>query len=799
MTTVSVTAESPAAPPYRLALAVAAVVLLGYVLTLAPTVTFWDAGELIASQKVLGIPHPPGTPLFVLIGHVWGTLFPFGEFAWRTNLLSAVLGAAAAGFWFLVLHEAATRRLHDGSAGRSPRLAVAAAAAGVLIASFTFTNWQNSVETEVYSIALFSIAAIAWTMLRWRARRGTARAGHLLLLVAYLLGITIGNHLLGLLVGPAVVAFMVAELRHHPATDPSLRREEWSHAAVMGGLWALLTGVGLGSATLSVLGGIAFAIAAGFAATAGRLQFALIILAVALVGVTPYLFLFIRSAQLPIINESAPATWDALLGVIRREQYPVRTPLDDPTQLHGPDNPGRNLTIIGLQLLNYMQYFDWQWAKAIPGSLGLGGAELSLRTVVTLLFSILAVNGFLSQWKSDRPGAWLLLTLWFFTGLGLMAYMNFKPGFSIGFDKYPGNEDHEVRERDYFFVVSFVVWGLWAGLGLLNAALGLARRMSGAGARRSVFASAVFVAALVPFTLNFREASRRHGPDARLAADFAYDLLNSVPPYGILFTFGDNDTFPLWWAQEVEGIRQDVVVVCLALAETDWYMRQLRDNPVRPFDEVAAPAVWRGTGVRRPDWPVHTMTDAQIDAAVPQMLPQAVPLPLGNGQLTLPANTVLYGKDFVSLRIIQQNFGRRPLAWGLTAMGSTYGIDSLLVQRGLAVMLEQSPADTTDLRYFVGGFVTIPLDLPLTQRLAFETYRYADLLTAPPRRLESTAAGIASTLGIPLILLGQAAGIRGDTAMALRALRHAVVLNPNPGIRSLMDAIAQPARDSAAP
>jgi hypothetical protein len=797
MTTSSVASESRTGPPYRSALAVAVVVLIGYVFTLAPTVTFWDAGELIAAQKVLGIPHPPGTPLFVLIGHVWGTLFPFGEFAWRTNLLSAVLGAAAAGFWFLVLHEAAARQMRN-EAGGSPWLAVAAAAAGTVIASFTFTNWQNSIETEVYSIALFSIAAIAWTMMRWRAHRATARAGHLLLLVAYLLGITIGNHLLGLLVGPAIIAFMVAELREHPAADTTVRREEWSQAAVLAGLWALLTGVGLGSLTLSVLGGLAFAAAAVFAATAGRLQFTLVILAVALVGVTPYLFLYIRSAQLPALNESAPATWDALLGVIRREQYPVRTPLDDPTQLHGPDNPGRNLTIIGLQLLNYVQYFDWQWAKAIPGSLGVGGASVPVRTLFTLAFSLLAVNGLLAQWKSDRSGAWLLLTLWFFTGLGLMAYMNFKPGFSVGYDQYPRGEDHEVRERDYFFVVSFVVWGLWAGLGLLNAARALARRVQ-AGSRGPVLASAVFAAALVPFALNFRDASRRHGPDARLAADFAYDMLNSVPPYGILFTYGDNDTFPLWWAQEVEGIRQDVLVVCLALAETEWYMRQLRDYPARPFDEAKAPAVWRGTGARPPDWPAHTMTDEQILAAVPQVLPNAVQLPMGRGQITLPANTVLYGKDFVSLRLIQQNFGRRPVGWGLTALGSTYGLDSLLVQRGMAVMLDPVPADTTDPRYFRGGFVSIPLDLPITRQLVFETFRYADILNSPPRKLESTAAGIASTLGVPLIQFAQAAERRGDTATALRALRPATLLNTNPAVRAMLDALVKPDRDSSAP
>ena len=107
-------------------------------------------------------------------------------------------------------------------------------------------------------------------------------------------------------------------------------------------------------------------------------------------------------------------------------------------------------------------------------------------------------------------------------------------------------------------------------------------------------ALALLLVALVPPVLNWREASRSRGADRTLAADFAYNLLNSVPPYGILFTYGDNDTFPLWWAQEVAGIRQDVTVVCLALAQTDWYMRQLRDNPIRDFDEAAAPAVWRG-------------------------------------------------------------------------------------------------------------------------------------------------------------------------------------------------------------
>ncbi len=197
--------------PYRAAALVTAAVLAGYVLTLAPSVTFWDAGEFIAAARTLGIPHPPGTPLFVLIAHVWAMLVPVGEFAVRTNFLSALFSAAGAGCFFLVAHES----LRDFG----PRLRLAGAASGALLGGFTFTNWQNSNETEVYAVATFTIAAMTWLALLWRRRRGEPKSGRLLLLVVYLAGISVGNHLLALLAGPAIVAFLVAALRAEPAAD----------------------------------------------------------------------------------------------------------------------------------------------------------------------------------------------------------------------------------------------------------------------------------------------------------------------------------------------------------------------------------------------------------------------------------------------------------------------------------------------------------------------------------------------------------------------------------------------------
>ena len=298
---------------------------------------------------------------------------------------------------------------------------------------------------------------------------------------------------------------------------------------------------------------------------------------------------------------------------------------------------------------------------------------------------------------------------------------------------------------------------------------------------------AVFLLALVPFALNFAQAGRRHGADARLPGDFAYSLLNSVPPYGVLFTYGDNDTFPLWWAQEVDGVRRDVTVVCLALAETEWYMRQLRDNPVRPFEEANAPAIWRGRHPVRPTWPLHNMTDAEIRAAVPQVLDQAVTLRVGPYSTTLAANSVLYGKDFLSLRVIQQNFGRRPIVWGLTAVGNDYGLTRFMVQRGLGIVLDTVPVDTTDTAYDFKRLMGAPLDIDATDRLMMDTYRFAGLLDRPRQPLESTAGGIASTLGLPFTQLAYALESRGDTARTLRYLERAAKLSTNPAIRQALE------------
>ncbi|MGH7532663.1 MAG: glycosyltransferase family 117 protein, partial [Gemmatimonadales bacterium] len=624
------TTPTSAAARWRVAGAAGGTALLAYILTLAPTVTFWDSGELLAAAKGLGIPHPPGSPFFVLVAHVWAMLLPFGTFAWRVNLLAAVTGALTVAFLALALYET----IRPQGPGAESLSVVSA-----LVAGFTLTHWQNSNETEVYAVATAMIAVIIWLALRWRAARETNAGGsgsrpvpaRYLLLILYLFGLAVGDHLLTLLAGPAVIAFLYAEERRLSV-----------EVAVVTAVWVALVATGLGSGALLAIAGVGLVAASIMAARDGQLEFALLGIVVAVIGMSTYVFLLIRAGQHPVINEMQPDSWGRLVDVIRRGEYPIRTPLDDPTVAHGVTNPGRSLSIIGLQLVNYAEYFSWQWGAALPDV---------ARGIVATAFASLGFFGSRAQWRSDRSAWWLFFVLWLVAGLGLVAYLNFKPGFSQAYGQFPDPSDHEVRERDYFFVVSFLVWGCWAGLQLMRLAAHWWSRQRAWRVAGGVAATC----ALLPLALNWPVADRR-GPDRTLARDLAWDLLNSVGPYGVLVTYGDNDTFPLWYLQEVEGVRQDVTVVCLALANTDWYVRQLRDAPTRPFDEAAAPPIWRGRDATPPDRPLLAMTDADIAGIAGRLIPveRTDTLTLGPIRQVIPGGITLAPNQFVLLRILQQ-------------------------------------------------------------------------------------------------------------------------------------------------
>ena len=763
-----------------------AAVLTVYIVTLAPSVTFWDAGEFIAASRVLGVPHPPGTPLYVFLSNVWASLMPFGEFAYRLNLLTAVFSAAAAAFLFLVVREALSQGDDDA---RDP-IALGGAIAAVAVSAFGFTVWQNSNESEVYGLAAFGIAATAWLALCWRRHRGTARAPKMLYLMLYLAALAVGNHLLALLVGPAIVGFMFHVMRSDPLTDARAARSEWSQWMVLASTWVVLISVGLGNATLLIASGVALVLAAWFAATRREARFVIVAAALSVVGVSTYLFLYIRAGQAPYLNEGNPSTWDALLSMIRREQYPVRLPMDNPLYDSGPANPGRTLGLLALQIQNYFQYFDWQWSNGLETT---RAVFAPIRLPFTLLFTTLGIGGLTMLRRRDRSISWMLLLVFLVTGPALVGYMNFKPGFSLGFAAYPEQWMHEVRERDYFFLVSFQMWGLFAGVGIAGAYGWLRGAMAGRGIsprQAGLFALPVFGVALVPLALNFGAANRADRPESQLARDFAYDLLQSVEPYGIIFTGGDNDTFPLFYAQAVEGVRPDVTVVAVPFAQTRWFVRQLRDQPLRRFDPGEAP--WfAGAAPDEIPPPVHSLTDEEIASLYPFALPNDYRFQAGAIDHVYPQGTVMQVRDILTLRMIQENVGRRPIYFSASAGSDPWvRLGDTLVQEGLAYRLYSDKKPDGSRVIDSGG--RIPIDLARTDSLAWDVFRYAELFAADSLQLDPTNGRIAAHMGNMFIALAQAHDTVGNREAALKNLEHAYHLIPNPAIRQAIQALGGP-------
>ena len=535
------------------------VVFASYLLTLSPTLTFWDAGEFITTAYILGIPHPPGTPLFVLIGHVFGML-PLGlSFAVKMNVMSALVSSVGCFFYFLVV-ASILGRIDRGMAWNLPSSLVnAGALAAVLVGAWGQSQWSNSTETEVYSVALATIALVTFLVFYWADHLEEGKDWNLLLLVVFLMGLSIGNHLMALLAMPAVVVFVVATVweRYRDYVLSLLVGAAGLYLTVLRGFSVdgILAGESIVNGAMLVIGLAVLGAGLWWMSRTGALPFFGWAVLVFVAGVSVILFLKLRAGLDPAVNEANPETWRELLAVLARKQYDVRPVLP------------RTVDFLRFQIPLYFDYLLGQvgpFESRVSGQFG--------RPFMSLLATVLAVIGSVFHFRADRKTWAYFLILFATTSLGLLLYLNFPLGNSQAPDI--AGLPREVRERDYFFVVSYVFLGMWAGVGAF-AVVGSALKRSGRALARPMVTAAAVALMLLPaavFALNHHEADRS---DNYIARDFAYNVLQSVEPGGILFTNGDNDTFPLWYLQEVEGVRRDVAVVNLALMNTTWYLEQL--------------------------------------------------------------------------------------------------------------------------------------------------------------------------------------------------------------------------------
>ena len=745
-------------PPYpRAALVVLGTFLL-YLATLAPTTQFWDTSEYIAAAKVLGIPHPPGNPLFTLIAHVWGDLLFFVEhYAKRINLFAASTSAVAAGCWFLI-GERWMRAIVPAVWPR--RLA---ALGGALVAATAFTVWNQSVVNEkVYTLSLLSIALVLWLIVRWDDQPLGEAHDHYLLLIIYLLALTSTNHMMGVLVGPVVVILLFPLFKKEASRPPEGQRGgEWAQWAVFTSVLALLVAVGLEDMAPVIGAGALFLAALVLAYLTGNTRFALASLAVAAVGLSVYLFLPIRAAHFPPINEGEPTNWNALWSVLTREQYGK-----------GPVT-ARQATLVA-QVQMWWQYFTWQFGRDWPGAIQRG---------LAVLFFTTGILGAWRHWKADRRTALAMTTLVATLTLLLIFYLNFKYGFSQ-YENRP-QLGREVRERDYFYIASFALWGVWVGLGLATLMEWVQEWFAARvpePERRWTLATPVLALALIPLVGNHLTAPR-HGET--IARDFAVALLQSVEPYGILVTAGDNDTFPLWYAQEVEGVRRDVSVVNLSLANTDWYLRQMQRRPVEPFDSTTAPAIYRGRAWPMPTGKLMTLDPDGIQLYYIIEARQQVQL----GPITATIDPQWLGKQYVEradvavLQIIKDQMGKRPIYFSRTVglYADQFGLTGNLEGHGFARKLLPQTITPSDSVQAVGslGFVNIAR----TQTLVFDIYHGSTAARARPRGwVDQPSEGIISLYGLTYQSMAEALRTRNPEA-ASRALVMADSVFKNTSIR----------------
>jgi Protein of unknown function (DUF2723) len=734
-------------PPYLLAALVALGALIVYVATLAPTTQFWDTSEYIAAAYVLGIPHPPGNPLFTIIAHTWGLLPLAAGYAERINLLAATTSAIAAGCWFLI----GERWMRGWVPARLPRRL--AAGAGALVAATAFTVWNQSVVNEkVYTLSLLSIALVLWLIVRWDDQPPGEGHDHHLLLIVYLLALTATNHMMGVLVGPVVAVLLFPPLKTQRPADLEARRVEWSQWYVFCAVYAMIGALGLERVEPLIFAAILFVAALGYAALAARnWDFALAVLAVAVVGISVFLFLPLRAAHFPPINEGEPTTARALWEVLTRQQYGK------------PPITQRQASFVA-QLGLWVQYFGWQWGRDFPDN---------VRAALAVVFGFLGVVGAYRHLKADFRTAFAMVMLVSTLTLLLIFYLNFKYGYS----QYPDQTQlaREVRERDYFFIGSFALWGVWVGMGLATVmewiSDWLEPREPDPG-RRWLLATPVLAIALVPLVGNHLTASRK---GETLARDFAYDILESAEPYGILITAGDNDTFPLWYAQEVEHIRQDVTVVNLSLANTDWYLRQLQRRPLADFDSSHAPAIYRGRAWPKPTGRVLNLTDQELDALLPvYWLEKKSTVNLGGVPVTLDPQQLgrqyLERADVVVLKAIENQMGRRPIYFSRTVgvYADQFGLTGYLEGQGFARKLHREPLVPSDSIQVLSalGFVNVPR----TEALAFDVYHWAAAARHRPRGwVDRPSEGILATYGIIYQALAQALKAK-QPQLATRAL-----------------------------
>jgi len=665
-----------------------AVSALVYLLTLEPTVSFWDCGEFILSAFRLQGGHPPGAPLFIMIGRI-ASLFAGGDtskVALMINILSALSSAFAIMFLFWTITHLIRRVLSRYSSLEAKHIPVilAGGITGALAYTFSDTFWFSAVEGELYALSSLVTGLVFWGMLKWEEEADETYAGRWIILIAYVMGLSLGIHRLNLLVIPALV--FVFYFRRYEITTGGIIKTFLVAVLILGSVvFVLIPGIpkiagwfellfvnvfglpfntGLFIYILFIITGLVYGIRYSLAKKKIVLNYVLTILTVILIGYSSYAMIMIRSSVRPPMNQNNPSDVFSLSYYLNMEQYgstpklygqyysaPVTgvknviagynktggryEPYYRPSYEYSNDfetvfprmysqDPehedaykywgkitGRKYKLnssSGKETLTcptfvenlrfffryqigymYLRYFMWNFAGRQNDIQGNGNPingnwisgikfidELRLgrldkmpsdlktnkgRNTFYFLPLIIGILGMAWQYRNGKEGFWLVMAFFIMTGIAIIFYLN----------QYP----NQPRERDYAYAGSFYAFAVWIGMGSVFL---YEKTRSLAGEKASIVLSFVLVMLACPVLMASQNWDDHDRSGRYTARDIGSNYLNSCAPNSILFTYGDNDSFPLWYAQDVEDIRTDVRVANLSYLQAGWYIEMMRQK-----------------------------------------------------------------------------------------------------------------------------------------------------------------------------------------------------------------------------
>jgi hypothetical protein len=675
--------------------------LMTYMMTIAPTVVFWDVGEFIAASYMLQVPHPPGSPLFLLLNRI-AMMIPIGaDLAMRAHAFSALCSAFGIMFLYLVI----VRVIIDFRGTPNDLLervtVYGSSVIGALSLAFGTTYWNNSIEAEVYGASMLFLTMIMWLAMRWYERSESEGNEKYLMLIAYLMGLSLGVHLLALLV--IFPVSLIVYFRKYEVTFNSFIKFLLVSLGVFflvyPGIVKFLPGMmdgefrGTNSEVVSVIPWVLVAAACYGVYYAYRkklkvLHVALVAVVLILLGYTTYIAVLIRSNTDVPMNENDPSNLARLTAYLNREQYgdipfwPRRWSPEPHQRAIYTDYSSEWDYLIRYQL-NHMfwRYLGWNYIGQESDRQD-SGILLSQTFGLPLLIGLIGLYHIFTR---DRKMGWVFLASFIILGPVLALYNN--------------QQEPQPRERDYIYVGAFAVFSLWIGIGtvaVLDSIRNLLRSPS--AARTGTIGVVALLLLAVPINMARTNWESHDRSGNYVAWDYSYNILQTCEKDAILFTNGDNDTFPLWYLQDVEGVRRDVRIVNLSLVNTPWYIKQMKAEPY--YEEAEAVPI--------------SFTDAQIDQIYPAAWePRTVDLPVpeevfrqfGVGDtaqirrgkiswtfrntLQIQGTKAIRVQDRVVWDIINTNKWKKPVYFAVTvAPDSKIGLDNYLWFRGLAWRLE---------------------------------------------------------------------------------------------------------------